>query len=178
MCNNNKKKGKKQTKNLTLYPLYSQQLELHGLFSLGSAAAQLWEVRGIPWDAAPPAPLPRCRASLGAKHLSSATALQWVNDPQTKNTLSRGLDIIDSNVLKGAIRYRWVNDTHLEKKKKKKVRDCVFTRLGAFIPYSVGSLPRLQLYAARATHHLPLQPCHLHVATDGSCTGHFLPKQA
>lgn len=110
MCNNSKKKkkAKKQTKNLTLYPLYSQQLELlgtHGLFSLGSAAVQLWEARGIPWDAAPPAPLPRCRASPGVKHLSSTTAFQWVNDPQTKNTLSRGLDIIDSNVLKGAIRY-------------------------------------------------------------------------
>lgn len=44
-------------------------------------------------------------------HFNGATGFEQVNDPQTKITLSKGLDIIASNVLKGVIRHYSVNDT-------------------------------------------------------------------
>lgn len=91
---------------------------------------------------APPA-APRLCSLPVCSRFNGTVGFEQINDPQTKNTLSRGLEIIDSNVLKGAIRYYWVNDTNLGGGWVKKVHNCIFTRLRALILYSDGSPPHV-----------------------------------
>lgn len=98
-------------------------------FSLGTVAVVLPQVSWTLWDpSSPGCPHPQGLAVGGCS--SGTMGFKHFNDPQTKNRLSRAFDIIGSNVLRGAIRYYWVNDTNLA---GGKVHNCVFTRLGALI---------------------------------------------
>lgn len=86
--------------------------------SLGTIALGLLQERQTLWDTiCPSCPCPQSLAV--CRHFNGTVGINQVHDSQTKTTLSRGLDIIDSNVLKEAIRYHWVNDTNLRGEKMK-----------------------------------------------------------